>query len=68
MRNLIEVDSAFSITSEHSEIGHSVTEECYQVTLTRDRTKSVDNTEPQGDYKTILESENDATTICGLKT
>ena len=39
MRNLIEVDSAFSITSEHSEIGLSVTEECNQVTSTRDGTK-----------------------------
>ena len=34
-----DVDSAFSITSEHSEIGQSVTEEFNQVTSTRDGTK-----------------------------
>ena len=37
--DLSEVDSAFSISSEHSEIGQSVTEECNQVTATRDGTK-----------------------------
>ena len=64
MENLSEVDSAFSITSEHTDIGQSATEECNQVTSARDGKNPAEPPPEIMQCHKLTTEKNSTTKIC----